>query len=48
MGWEKYALGGVELHIVPGRIHGKQMRSPNASYLAKVMSECMGRAGSTR
>jgi len=44
MGWERYAKGGVDTFIVPGKIHGKQLRSPNVHYLARRMNEAMDRA----
>jgi len=47
-GWEMYAKGGVDLHVVPGRIHGSQLKSPNVQYLAKRMRESMDSAGSAR
>lgn len=40
-GWERHAKGGVELHVVPGRIHGKQLRRPNVEVLAARMNESM-------
>jgi acyl-CoA synthetase (AMP-forming)/AMP-acid ligase II/pimeloyl-ACP methyl ester carboxylesterase/acyl carrier protein len=42
-GWGRHAKGGVDLHVVPGRIHGRQLRGPNAEVLAEKMNESMAR-----
>lgn len=43
-GWEKYAKGGIDVFVVPGRVHGSQLRQPNVEYLAALANALMGRA----
>lgn len=43
-GWDRYAGGGVDFQVVPGKIHGQQLRMPNVLYLAHRMKESMARA----
>ncbi len=43
-GWDRYAGGGVDFHVIPGKIHGQQLRMPNVLYLAHRMKESMARA----
>jgi FkbH-like protein len=42
-GWTSYALGGVEVHDVPGH-HGSIMREPRARILVQKLTECLIRA----
>lgn len=40
LGWEKLALGGLEIHDVPGH-HGAIVREPRVRLLAKKLNECL-------
>ena len=42
-GWAKYALGGVEVHDVPGH-HGSIVREPRVQKLVEVLTACLDRA----
>jgi len=43
-GWDRYAKGGIKLHIIPGKIHGKQLREPHVRLLAEKMRDSMAKA----
>jgi thioesterase domain-containing protein len=43
-GWERYAKGGADVFVVPGRIHGSQLRPPNVKYLAALATMLMRKA----
>ena len=43
MGWERLALGGVEIREVPGD-HVKMMLPPQVGLLAEQLCECIDRA----
>ena len=42
-GWTEYALGGVEVHEVPGH-HGGIMREPRARILVQELTACLNQA----
>jgi acyl-CoA synthetase (AMP-forming)/AMP-acid ligase II/thioesterase domain-containing protein len=44
-GWEMYAKGGADVFVVPGRMHGSQLRAPNVDYLAALTNGLMEKAG---
>ncbi len=44
LGWESVAAGGVEVHTVPGS-HFTLVREPNATELARVLSEVLESSG---
>jgi thioesterase domain-containing protein len=43
MGWERLALGGVEIREVPGN-HVNMMLWPQVALLAEQLRECIDRA----
>ena len=43
LGWKKYALKGVNVHVVPGD-HKTMLQSPNDKELAKAMQNCLNQS----
>jgi acyl-coenzyme A synthetase/AMP-(fatty) acid ligase/thioesterase domain-containing protein/acyl carrier protein len=46
LGWNGMALGGIEIHELPGR-HGDYMREPQVQALAEKLVSCLARARAT-
>jgi amino acid adenylation domain-containing protein len=44
-GWEKYAIGGLEIHELNGD-HGNILNEPNVQFLAAELRQCLERAQS--
>jgi amino acid adenylation domain-containing protein len=45
LGWDEWASGGVEVHVVPGN-HANLMYEPHVEVLAEKLIECLDRAQS--
>ncbi len=41
-GWDKYVIGGVEVHEIPGD-HFSMMATPNVMVLAEKLNYCLGK-----
>jgi thioesterase domain-containing protein len=42
LGWEKLALGGLEIYDIPGH-HGAIVREPRVRFLAQKLTECLSK-----
>jgi amino acid adenylation domain-containing protein len=47
MGWQPYALGGINVHKIPGE-HNTLFKAPNDKIFAEVLQGCLDRATQTQ